>query len=593
MNTAPPTNENPRMGSEGDSEESQEHHKANSAASSRQAYSTAGSLAQIVSSDFEGCLTISYPDHTKPRRDGSPSWRSRHAETIAEAAATAKILAPKHDVYFGVGIRRKGLRKEQRGKKDDVIALPAFFADLDVAGPNHQANGKVYFADREALLAFADSLPLRPSLIVWSGGGAHLYWILKEPWLLADAAERDAADRQLKAWGAYLSTRAREAGVDIDPVQEIARVLRVPGSINHKNGGAEPVTVIASRLGLEFDVSDFDEWAIPEAAAAKNATAGTAPLSIVVRPDAEPPERKFDVLVDNSKPFAQAWKRRRPSMKDQSPSAYCLSLATYAAQGGWADQEITDLLVAWRRRHDATVKPAGWYAITIAKARKGHEEEASDHPEGCRCSECAEGRQTPTETLGATLGLSVARIIKRGQVGGTYELKLADGSTVILGDAAALLSFRICRAAVLDTAARVLPAGLRNSWPDVAALVARGAEVVELPGEDEEVIAWLTDHVSEADHNHTDSLELFLEIGPHGDGDDRIYKTCEDGRDVYYFSMRNLLRKISWMERVPITAKSFQTRLSRVGCKPLQLSMRVAGRANPRKKRAWRWCPHE
>ncbi len=320
-------------------------------------------LTQIFGSDPEGRITTSHPDPTKPRKDGEPSWISEHAATPAEAAAIAEKLAPKFDVYFGVCPRREGLTPGQRGGKDDIVALTALFADFDVIRPNHQTNGKVYFADREAVLAFADSLPLKPSLIVWSGGGAHLYWILREPWLFTDAAERDAADRQLKAWGHLLQREAKRLGVDIDMVQELARVLRVPGTFNHKTGDAVPVKVIRDS-GTRFNVSDFAELAPPEPADETNRP--TPPL--IFNPNATVPE-KIRALLSNDSRAKLTLARRRPDLKDQSDSGYSLALANIAVRAGWTDQEIVAFLVAARQHWKATPKPASWYALTIAKAR--------------------------------------------------------------------------------------------------------------------------------------------------------------------------------------------------------------------------------
>jgi len=40
-------------------------------------------------------------------------------------------------------------------------------------------------------------------------------------------------------------------------------VLRVPGTINHKNGEAQPVELIEYRAGLRCNASDFEDWAVP------------------------------------------------------------------------------------------------------------------------------------------------------------------------------------------------------------------------------------------------------------------------------------------------------------------------------------------
>src|SRR3712207_8066273 len=47
---------------------------------------------------------------------------------------------------------------------------------------------------RSELLAFLpEATPLCPTLVVFSGGGLHLYWVLKEPWLLNNERERHHA----------------------------------------------------------------------------------------------------------------------------------------------------------------------------------------------------------------------------------------------------------------------------------------------------------------------------------------------------------------------------------------------------------------
>ena len=58
-------------------------------------------------------------------------------------------------------------------------------------------------------------------------------------------------------------------------------------------------------------------------------------------------------------------------MADQSPSAYDLSLATMAMQAGWSDQEVVNLLICWRRKHDHDLKlRENYYGVTLDKAKE-------------------------------------------------------------------------------------------------------------------------------------------------------------------------------------------------------------------------------
>jgi hypothetical protein len=77
--------------------------------------------------------------------------------------------------------------------------------------------------NRESRLEQLLSLGCRPSMLVWTGGGFHAYWLLVRP------AESPQALEQ-----AELIMRLLAAGLDSDPVYDRSRILRVPGTFNHK-----------------------------------------------------------------------------------------------------------------------------------------------------------------------------------------------------------------------------------------------------------------------------------------------------------------------------------------------------------------------
>ncbi|MGB2855121.1 MAG: AAA family ATPase, partial [Dehalococcoidia bacterium] len=108
-----------------------------------------------------------------------------------------------------------------------------------------------------------------------------------------------------------------------------------------------------------------------------NADIKTLADSLTLRSDAEPPTNKLEALKFNNDLFRLSWEQNREDLTDQSPSGYNQSLASLAAKAKWTDQEIADLLIAWRRGHghELHLKNSQKYARTILKAK----EQASIH----------------------------------------------------------------------------------------------------------------------------------------------------------------------------------------------------------------------
>lgn len=121
------------------------------------------------------------------------------------------------DLYAGVAPRTR-----QEGGREAVERVHVLWADCDDAG---------------ALERLGDFNPA-PAIVVRSGSGRHAYWPLWPP-VNPDEAER--ANRRLAhALGA--DARATDA----------ARILRPPGTFNHKTDPPRPVQV----EGLEIEIRD-------------------------------------------------------------------------------------------------------------------------------------------------------------------------------------------------------------------------------------------------------------------------------------------------------------------------------------------------
>lgn len=137
-----------------------------------------------------------------------------------------------------------------RGGRDDVIGLPALFADLDVATAVH-AKGETLPTEHEAR-QWIDAMPLKPTLVVRSGGGFHVYLGLSE---LLDP-RTDEGQRILASWKAWWIARAAESGKAIDEgvLADTARVLRPAGTPNPNQADA-PLVSIESEHNDVYDLA--------------------------------------------------------------------------------------------------------------------------------------------------------------------------------------------------------------------------------------------------------------------------------------------------------------------------------------------------
>lgn len=296
--------------------------------------------------------------------------RSAFFTRVADAATHAMRESTTREVYVGVALRRDGLDPTHRGRNDDVVALLGLVADVDVRGPAH-ADVKQYAATIDDARGMLERVALKPTVIVASGHGLQAWWLFERPWVFADATERERAAAVSKGWHKYLAGLAATHGFEIDAVHDLARILRVPGTLNHKLPPAVPVRIL-TQDGPRHTPDDFTAVVPPTPAtmtSPSDTTPNDTPMPLVLLAGAEPPSEKFQELYTSSERFRLSWDRARPEFKDKSPSAYDMSLAALAKRRGWTDQEIVDLLIANRRRHGDDLKlREDYYATTIERA---------------------------------------------------------------------------------------------------------------------------------------------------------------------------------------------------------------------------------
>jgi hypothetical protein len=130
----------------------------------------------------------------------------------------------------------------RRRAKEEVGLIVTIHADVDL---------KDIVIDRDALLDTARNLKFSPTMIVSSGNGYHLYWVLAEP-LEATEANIELAETLNGLVSDLLGGDLR--------ARDVSRLLRLPGTHNTKNGEWKDVEVVEVLLDCFYDPADLEEW---------------------------------------------------------------------------------------------------------------------------------------------------------------------------------------------------------------------------------------------------------------------------------------------------------------------------------------------
>lgn len=177
-----------------------------------------------------------------------PGKRSEWFQNLDEMARRAVESSAGADVYCRMTPVRTPPTGGGRGSAECAAALVSLWGDIDIAGEGHDGK-KNYPRDMDEAMGIVRAVPALPSLVVHSGGGIHPHWILEEPCLFKSDDHRQRANHAVRSLGGTLQRRAAERGRAVDSVYELARVLRVPGTLNRKLADRPRPVVILDRSG--------------------------------------------------------------------------------------------------------------------------------------------------------------------------------------------------------------------------------------------------------------------------------------------------------------------------------------------------------
>lgn len=417
-----------------------------------------------------------------------------------------------HDPKLVARIASERKQKSPRWYKESATHLASLWLDVDVATGEHKKKG--LFASDEDALEFLYSLPVPPSFIIKTGGGFHAYWRLSS---IITIGELDGgtfrAQAIVQAWQDFCRSEAKTIGIEIDATHDLARMLRVPGTLNGKYGPEKNRAVAVATddvpslscspmvdlSTIEVLCSDQMDELEAEMAAPHNEESGDATgIMVGVGANAEIPV-PVKILIELSSDFASVWKRQRADLPSQSE--YDLSIASTLTNRGLSDQDIVDALVIHRSLGGYAPKDRpDYYARTIAVARRSSEQGEKESKVGAEVKAASDrldddaanaalskpGR-TDDERLSDVnrhLGgrMCVVRVLKYVGDPSVYKLETTHGSVTLSGIDDLLRAPRF-RSKVADASTVTIPVIKAKRWERIAEVLTSIVEDVDLGDE--------------------------------------------------------------------------------------------------------------
>lgn len=156
------------------------------------------------------------------------------ASTWFEVGRRRPLPTGQQNIYFGVHPSteipktktdgRPAKPEGVRSRIDTIAAVNCLFGEFDA---------KDFEGGKPAALTHILRLPAKPTAIIDSGGGWHAYWIFRIPIPITDNSTSKRLCRLQARWVEFVGG---------DPgAKDLARVLRVPGTLNYKYDPPRPV----------------------------------------------------------------------------------------------------------------------------------------------------------------------------------------------------------------------------------------------------------------------------------------------------------------------------------------------------------------
>lgn len=231
------------------------------------------------------------------------------------ASSPAKVPPIWKNTYFGIHPTGQKYNEHRKASLADIVAINCLYAEFDAKDHTNALT----------MQAHIEGLDPQPSVIVHSGGGYHCYWLLRDTVLVTSVPALSLIQR---AWVRFVAGDAT--------VHDLARVLRVPGTLNHKYNPPPLVDIITFDLSKLYDLADLadaceDQIAEIEAEEAAHVHSGGATGAGLNLSDQELID-KAHAAPANGAQFSRLWAGDHDGDHSAADQALCNLLAFWTGK---------------------------------------------------------------------------------------------------------------------------------------------------------------------------------------------------------------------------------------------------------------------
>jgi hypothetical protein len=200
------------------------------------------SFLNLLFAGLGGYLELTYID---PTRDSDPPVFSEGYKIGRDRIDWERVTtfnARGYGVYYGLTTKRQPPPPGRRATERDALWCSVLWAEVDLKAGVYPTLGSIQ--------AMFDGLPIPPTIVIFSGGGLHALWRIAPTLISRDTFS--AIKHTLR--GIAVTIKGDTS------VAELARVFRLPGTVNTKPDRDGAVCRVVRNTGIVHCLEDFDRY---------------------------------------------------------------------------------------------------------------------------------------------------------------------------------------------------------------------------------------------------------------------------------------------------------------------------------------------
>jgi len=159
------------------------------------------------------------------------------ATELARVAHNVETRTDKYNIFVRVPPLKSRPQSGLRGTADQSVGSAVLWQDIDTL-------------DKQETIRILEALEQPPTTTIDSGNGIHAYWSLQ-------TFETDLDKIESKNCGLMQQINQLAGNTNADSVFDLARVMRVPGSWNVKNGAPKLVSILSHHPERVYRIDQF------------------------------------------------------------------------------------------------------------------------------------------------------------------------------------------------------------------------------------------------------------------------------------------------------------------------------------------------